>query len=253
MAVKRSAKKSNKPLVAKKQVGKISWEPEVEGEIEDGEVGQAGEGEGGSRWQKFKGRGRVWFWGGMIVFLAVAWWWKTNTWPVVAVVGGRVLTRFEVDQELYRQNGVAMVESLITQKLVERELKDRGIQVDKAEVEARLEEMKSSLGAGVDWTTELQRRGFTEAQIRQLVELQLGVNKAVEDQASVSAEEVGAYVKENEAFLKGSTMGEKTDEARNILLQDKLQTAIGDWVSEVRAKGNVWMWPGMGQVPAGGI
>lgn len=184
-----------------------------------------------------------WLWVAAIALALGLWWTKTKTWPVVAIVAGKPLTRFEIDQALYKQSGEGMVDSLVTQRLVEAELDSRGIKVDQGAVDARIEEMRTTVPEGKTLEEELESRGYTLDQVKKLVGLQLRINKAVESTASVSAEELEKYVKDNEKYLTGKTMDEKKKEAEGILKQDKLAAAIDTWISDVKTKGQVWRFP----------
>ncbi len=72
---------------------------------------------------------RKWFWVAVVVAAVVFFWYRTNTWPVVAVVNYKPIFRYQVDQALFSQGGLAMVDSLVTQKLAEAELDKLGIKI----------------------------------------------------------------------------------------------------------------------------
>ncbi len=70
--------------------------------------------------------------------------------------------------------------------------------------------------------------------------LKMRVEKAVEKEASVSAEEVDAYLKENEKLLESLKPEERKTEAEAALKQQKLSTAITDWIEKLKTTGKVW-------------
>lgn len=186
---------------------------------------------------------KKWLWVVVIVGGIVAWWAKTKTWPIVAVVAGKPLTRYEVEQALYKQGGEGMVDSLITQRLIEAELDKKGVQIEESDLDARIEEMRATVPEGRTLEEELSGRGYSLEHVKKLVSLQMRLNKAVEPSASVSAEEITQYVKDNVKFLTGKTDEERKTEAGTILKQDKLSAAIESWVTEVKTNGQVWHWP----------
>lgn len=179
------------------------------------------------------------------------WFWRTNTWPVVAVVGTRPITRFEIEKSLFEQYGQATIDGLITQYQIEEQLNKMGVSVDEAAVTARIEEVKKSLGPGQDLDTELASRGLDMNKFKNLISLQLRLNKAVEGKASVSAEQVAAYVKENDQFLTGKTPEEKRAEAEEALKQDAANSEIEKWVAEAQKQISVWRLYPEPTLPAG--
>src|SRR4051812_45467567 len=78
----------------------------------------------------------------LVLLLAVVglFWYKTNTWPIVAVVNGKPLMRFTLDQQLYKQGGKEVLDTMITEKLVQDELAKNHLTASVAEVDTRIEE-----------------------------------------------------------------------------------------------------------------
>ena len=195
------------------------------------------------RWDVRKHRG--WLWLAVALGILMGWWWKTNSWPVVAFVGLKPVTRYEVNKALYAQGGEAIIDSIITQKLVEEELTKMGITADPARVNEQLEKMKQGLPEVAKWEEELANRGVSEKQIRDLLGLQQRLTTAVEKDATVSAQEVADYVKQNGQFMTGKTEADKQKEAGEALQQSKQGAAIEAFIAKVReaGMGRVWRFP----------
>jgi len=183
---------------------------------------------------------KKWLWLGAALVVIGLYWYRTNTWPVVAMVGWKPITRFEVNKELYKQSGRTMVDAMITERLVREELKNKGISVTDEEVSTKLDEIAASVGSKEDFEKLVADRGLTMDDVKKQLKLQMSIEKAVGDNASVSAEELDAYVKQNENFLSGTTAEEKRAGAAEMLKQQKLQGEIGRWVEEVKNNGKVW-------------
>lgn len=188
---------------------------------------------------------------GVVALAILAWWWRTNTWPVVAMVGSKPVTRFEIEQSLFKQYGQATIDGIVTQYQIESQLDKQGVMVDSKEVDARVEEIKKSLGAGQDLDTELKSRGMDVEKFKGLIALQLRLNKAVEGKATISAEQVTAYVKENGQFLSGKTDAEKKVEAEAALKQDAQSAEIDKWVTDAKKAISVWRLYPEPTAPAG--
>jgi hypothetical protein len=179
----------------------------------------------------------------LALILVGGFWYKTNSWPIVALAGMRPVTRFEVGQELFSQYGQAAVENRITEILVKKELGRLGVTVTAAEVQAKVDDIKSNLGAGADLNQLLQSRGMTLAQFESQLRLQLRVEKALADKVSVTDQEVADYLKQNQQFIT-ATGEAATTQAGESLKYSKLQEEVGKWVDELKTKAKVWRAPG---------
>lgn len=142
--------------------------------------------------------------GGLV--LLVLFWWRTNTWPVTAVVNGMPIWRFEVDRTLYRQYGSEVVDGLITDKLVRQELAKKDIKVGDDQIEERLNEIKGSLGES--YKEALAAQGMSESELKNQIRFELKLEKMFEDKATESG---------------------------------RLQLAILEWIDGLKAGAKIWM------------
>lgn len=160
--------------------------------------------------------------------LLAVFWYKTNTWPIAAFVNGKPVLRFELDQQLYKQGGQQVLDSMITEKLVADELHKNKITASTEEVDTRINEIKTSLGTSFD--AALAAQGMTMEQLKTQIDTQLKVEKLLGGQATVSASEVETLMKENDMDATAAT---------KMLKQQKLQTIIQDWVQGLRTAAKI--------------
>ena len=133
--------------------------------------------------------------------------WKTNSWPVVAVVGMRPVFRFQVTQELFKQGGQQVLENLILEQIIRDELASKKIVVDEKLVTTKIDEIKQGVGGDENFKLALESQGMTEEQLLAQVKMQLGLEKLV---------------------------GPATDSAAS-------QEAVFNLLQELRAKAKVWV------------
>ena len=115
-----------------------------------------------------------------IIGLLAFWWYKTNTWPIVAVVNSTPIFRIEVDKLLFEQSGKEVIDSLIVKKLINQELKNRKIIVSSADIDAKMAEIKKQFGTEENFKQILAMQGMTERQVREQITLRVGLEKMVE-------------------------------------------------------------------------
>lgn len=134
----------------------------------------------------------------------VGFWYKTNTWPVVAVVNYRPIFRFEVDQQLFSQSGREVIDGLITKNLITQELRNKKITVTAVEVDAKMAEIKKQFGTEENFKQILAAQGMTEDQVREQITLRLGLEKMVEpssDSAKLQSE-IASFIEDLKAKAK---------------------------------------------------
>ena len=133
-------------------------------------------------------------------------WYRTNSWPVVAVVNGVPVTRFELNQLMYARVGQDAVEDLLMRRIINREIANRKIKVTDGEVAERLNKLKEQIGSEESYKQALAIQGMTEAQLKGQIRIQTALEKMVDP---------------------------STDSA-------KLQQEVGDLVRSLREKAVVW-------------
>jgi len=185
------------------------------------------------------------FWGALVVLLLLfGFWYKTNSWPIVAVAGMKPITRFEMNQELFKQYGKDALENRITELLVRNELDRTGVVATADEVSKKVNEIKTSLGTDQDLGTLLAERGMTQAQFEDQLKLQIRVEKALVSKVNITDEEVASYLKTNAQYIT-ATGEAATTQARESLKYGKLQEEVSKWIEELKAKAKVWRAPGV--------
>jgi hypothetical protein len=130
------------------------------------------------------------------VGLLLLFWYKTNTWPVVALVDNMPIFRWEVDQQLYAQAGSQVVESITVERLIASEIKAKKVVVSDSEVQERIDQIKTQVGSDEAFKQALEIQGLTEESLKNQFKLQLGLERLVEPStdSAVLQERIYNYV-----------------------------------------------------------
>ena len=147
-------------------------------------------------WQKVVG----------VALLLGLFWYRTNSWPIVAVVNGELVTRFELNQLMYSKVGESAVEDLLMSKIIGQEIANKKIKVEDSEVAGKLKLIKDQIGSEENYQQALAIQGMTEKQLITQIEMQIALEKMVEP---------------------------STDSA-------KLQQEVSQLVQDLRTKATVW-------------
>jgi foldase protein PrsA len=178
----------------------------------------------------------------VLVILAalLLYWYKTNTWPIVAMVGYKPITRYEIEKGLFAKSGESEIENRVTEIQVETELAKMGIKTADADVDSKINEIKASLGEGSDIEAILSSRGLSLQDYRRQLKLLLGAEKAVAGNVTVNDEEVAKYLEMSGASATDSAA---VDNARESVRLSKVDQEISKWVLSLADKYKVWKMP----------
>lgn len=145
---------------------------------------------------------------------------------VVALVGGDPVTKDELYDDLVEQNGQATLDSLITDRIREKEVKKHKISVTEKEINQELENLKEQNGGEEAFNHLLEEYGLSLEAVNEDLKANLEIKKLLELEVSVSEEEMKKYFEENKEML-----GEEDRvQVRHILVESE------DTAKEVKGK-----------------
>jgi foldase protein PrsA len=120
---------------------------------------------------------------------------------VVARVNGEAITKDELYDALVAQSGQQTLDSLITDKIVNLELKKKGVEVTETDVEAELQAMIVEYGGQAQFDQVLASYGYTMADIKNNIKMNLSAMKLVGEEINIAEEDMKAYFEENKAYF----------------------------------------------------
>ena len=181
---------------------------------------------------------------------------------VAAVINQQVITVSEINQMVElrffpRKNGQndgdyrrEVLDGLIAQALRFRDVERFGApDVSKDQIEARLLEIQKRFPSPEALAAAMARAELSADEVRALIKRQLQVEAYIQERFApiifVSSDEIEAYYKSTyaqqrrERGLPLPPLNEVTDEIRALLRSDRLQTEVGNWTTQLRARANV--------------
>jgi len=160
---------------------------------------------------------------------------------VAAIVNGKPITRLQLAQELEKQGGKQVLDSLVTQKLIDQEAKKNGIIVSQVDIDKEMTTIEDQLKAqGTDLDTALAFQGQTRDDLVKSLKVKIIIEKLLSDKISVSEEDIKTYFDQNKAtFPENSTIEGVRSQIVSTLSQQKLTEAYQTWLTEVKAKSKI--------------
>ncbi len=138
----------------------------------------------------------------------------------VASVNGQKITKNELYDAMVKANGDQVLESLISQKVVELEAAKQNIVISDADIQTEIDKYHEYYGGEQGFAQALETNGYTLDQLKVDIANNLQVKKLLGPQITVTDEEMQTYFEENrESFAQ-----EKQVKASHILV-DSLETA----------------------------
>jgi len=178
----------------------------------------------------------------LIALVSLIYYFKSSF--IAAIVNGQPIWRTTLNKQLTKQFGEQLLESLITQTLIEQQAKTKGIIISGEKIAsetAKIEEQVIAQGQTLDQILLLQ--GMTREELEQQLKLNLLVRELSDEPASPSAEEINSYIKDNSQMLPKDLTGDKLNKYVLDLLQNQKQDeALQTWLGNLKQGAKIQMF-----------
>ncbi|MFJ7732979.1 peptidylprolyl isomerase [Lysinibacillus sp. NPDC097231] len=135
----------------------------------------------------------------------------------VAKVDGEKILQTELDDALREQYGADVLDTLITNKIVELEAKKVGVSVSDDSIEEEYKELEESYGGEESLQAALEANGLTEQSVKENIRMYQLTKNVIAASIDLSDEEVAQYFENNK-----DSYGQKEEVvASHILLEDE--------------------------------
>jgi len=135
----------------------------------------------------------------------------------VASVNGEKISRNEFYEFLVDQNGLRLLDTLITNKIIDQEINKNGISIMEEEIEKELNEIYAYYGGQEAILQELEASGMGLEDLREDIIINIKIRKLLELRIEASEDELEKYFQDNKAsFEKGEQI-----KASHILVKEE--------------------------------
>lgn len=160
---------------------------------------------------------------------------------VVAIVNGQPVSRMSYEKQLQAQAGKQVMNSLVTQSLIEQEAAREHVSVSQAELDTQLRTIQNQLASqGQTLDSALAAQGLSQDTFMQQLKLQALVEKMLADKIKVTDAEVNDYITKNQASLPtGESESQIKAQVKTQLQQQKLSSQAQALVQQLQAKAHI--------------
>ncbi|HVZ67036.1 MAG TPA: SurA N-terminal domain-containing protein [Patescibacteria group bacterium] len=162
---------------------------------------------------------------------------------VVATVNGQQISRIQLINALEQADGQNVLNSLISQTLLEQEAKRRNIKITDAEVNSEIQKIDKTLAQqNVTLSDALKQKGLTMADLKQQVKQQLLSDKLADaDNIKITDKEVNDYIEQNKSMIPATAdMTQVRAQVKQQLQQDKVSQKLQALLQQLQAKSKIF-------------
>ena len=152
---------------------------------------------------------------------------------IAATVNGKPVSRLTVLRKLEKQGGKKILETMITQALIQQESEKRKIIISQKEVDGEIKKIEvniTSQGSTLDQA--LKNHVMKKSDLVEEIKIQLALQKMAGNNIKVSDKEVDDYINAQKQELP-------REQVRVQLKQQKLQQKIQSFVTDLKAKAKI--------------
>lgn len=160
---------------------------------------------------------------------------------IVATVNGEPINRFAFINELEKQDGKRVMESIVSKTLVLQEAKKKNIVISQGDIDAEIKKIEESLKArGQTLDQVLQLQGVTIDVVQEQIKLNLMMKKLLGDKIAVSDKDVADYLEKNKSTLpEGTNPEDAKTQAKSQLEQQKFQEKAQEFMKSLQDKAKI--------------
>lgn len=159
---------------------------------------------------------------------------------VAALVNGKPISRFLVINQLEKQSGKSVLDSLVMQTLILNEAEKRKIKIDQKDIDAQLSTIQKNVekqGSTLDQALASQR--MTKNQLTDQIRLQLLLNKMIDQNVTVTDKEVDDYISANKDQLGQQDSETLRSQIKKQLAAQKIDQKTQQFLQDLKNKANI--------------
>jgi len=159
---------------------------------------------------------------------------------VAATVNGSLISRLDIVQKLEKESGKSLLDSLITEKLVQSEADAKKIIISNDEINAEIKKIEDQVVAqGGTLDAALAAQSMSMNDLRSRIVLQKEMEKLVADKINVTDQEVAQYITDNKVSIPEGQEAAINDQIKSELRNQKLDTEAQALITDLKSKAKI--------------
>lgn len=159
---------------------------------------------------------------------------------VAATVDGSPISRLSVISKLEKSSGKSLLDSLITEKLIQNEAKAKKIVIGDDEINEEIKIIENQVVAqGSVLSEALAGQGMSLEDLKTQITLQKELEKLVADKMNVTDEEVAEYIINNKISVPAGQEAAINEQVRNELKYQKISQEANILIAALKSQAEI--------------
>jgi len=160
---------------------------------------------------------------------------------IVAIVNGQPINRLTYTQELEKQSGKQVLNTLVTKTLIQQEADREHVTVSSSDVNSELNKIQASVTAqGQTLDQVLALQGMTRETLLDQIKYQLLIQKMVGKNIKISNNDIANYISKNkDSFPANASDADKKQMAESQLQQQDMNAATTSFIQNLQKKAKI--------------
>ncbi len=176
---------------------------------------------------------------GVLVVLFAGLFAANKGWVVAAIVDGRPIFSWDLNNTLRARYGQQTLEGMIGEQLIANEAKKAGVTVNDSDLAAKQKEVLASLGTDVSLDDFLKFQGLTKTDFDHQLKVQLTVERLLTKGLTITDDDINAYIATNRATLTATDPAKLKEEAKQMIISNTVSEKLQTWFAGIRQKASV--------------
>lgn len=176
--------------------------------------------------------------GFVLIILTLAY--SLKSYFIAAIVDGKPISRISVIRKLEKTSGKNLLDSIITEKLIQNEARARNILVSDDEINEKIKQIENQVTSqGNTLEKALALEGMSMGDLKRQITIQKDVEKLLADKTNVTDEEVTKYIENYKITVPKGQEASFAEQIKNELKGQKLNTEAKALIDGLKAKAKI--------------
>jgi len=159
---------------------------------------------------------------------------------VAAIVNGSPISRLSVISKLEKTSGRNLLDSLITEKLIQNEAKAKKLVISSEEINGEIKKIEDQVvSQGGTLNEALAAQGMSQEDLKTQINIQLELEKLVSDKISVTGQEVAKYISDNKISISAGQEATSTEQIKNELKNQKVSQEANALITTLKSQARI--------------
>jgi len=159
---------------------------------------------------------------------------------VAAIVNGSPISRLSVISKLEKTSGRNLLDSLITEKLIQNEAKAKKLVISSEEINGEIKKIEDQVvSQGGTLNEALAAQGMSQEDLKTQINIQLELEKLVSDKISVTDQEVAKYISDNKISISAGQEATSTEQIKNELKNQKVSQEANALITTLKSQARI--------------